>query len=99
MATAGTATIDFGNAPAKQTEASIAVTGQTSILASSKVEAWIMPTAVADPNGHSEDEHRIESIKLTVPVSTIVAGTGFTIWGECLVGTTNGKFLVQWVWN
>ena len=99
MASTGEATIDFGNAPVKQTQASIAVTGQAGILATSKIEAWVMPKVVADPNGHSEDEHMVESIKVTVPVSTIIAGTGFTIQGECLQGTTNGKFLIQWVWS
>lgn len=94
----GTATINFGDAPAKEVQASIAVTGQTNILASSKVEAWIMPNNVANPNGHTEDEHMIENLKISVPVSTIIAGTGFTIQGECLEGTTNGKFLIQWSW-
>ena len=99
MGAVGTALIDFGDAPVKQTQASIAVTGQASIVAGSKVEAYIMPKATADPNGHSEDEHMIENLKLTVPVSTIIAGTGFTIQGECTLGTTNGKWNVEWVWN
>ena len=99
MGAVGTATLNFGDAPAKQTQASIAVTGQTAIVAGSKAEAWIMPATVANPNGHTEDEHMIENLKLTVPISTIVAGTGFTIQGECTLGTTNGKFLVQWIWN
>jgi len=98
MGAQGSATIDFGDAPAKNTQASVVITGQTGILAGSKVEAFMMPVTLAGANGHSEDEHRIENLKFTVPVSTIVAGTGFTIQGECTLGTTNGKYTVQWVW-
>ena len=36
----GTATLDFGAHPGSN-EASVAVTGQTSILTTSKAEAWI----------------------------------------------------------
>ena len=99
MGAQGSTTIDFGDAPLKQTQASVVVTGQAGIIAGSLVEAWIMPVALAGANGHSEDEHMIENLKVTVPVSTIVAGTGFTIQGECTLGTTNGKFTVKWVWN
>lgn len=95
----GSTTIDFGNAPAKETQTTVAVTGQTAILSTSKVEVWMMPVALAGANGHSEDEHMVENLKFTVPVSTIIAGTGFTIQGECTLGTTNGKYTIQWVWN
>lgn len=99
MGATGSITIDFGNAPAKQTQASVAVTGQAAIVAGSKVEAYMMPVDLAGANGHSEDEHMIENLKFTVPVSTIIAATGFTIQGECTLGTTNGKFTVNWVWT
>lgn len=98
MGAVGSITIDFGNAPAIATQTSVAVTGQTGIGASSQVEAWIMPVDLAGANGHSEDEHMVENLKFTVPVSTIIAGTGFTIQGECILGTTNGKYTVKWVW-
>lgn len=94
----GSSTIDFGDAPAMNTQASVAVTGQAAILSTSKVDVYIMPVDLAGANGHSEDEHMVENLKFTVPVSTIVAGVGFTIQGECTIGTTNGKFTVQWVW-
>jgi hypothetical protein len=99
MGAQGTTTINFGNAPAKETQTSIIVTGQAGIVAGSLVEAWIMPVNLAGSNGHSEDEHMIENLKVTVPVSSIIAGTGFTIQGECSLGTTNGQFTVKWVWN
>jgi hypothetical protein len=70
----GTTTVDFGAFPGKS-DASVAVTGQTAILPSSIVEAWLYPVATAD---HSVDEHMIETIK--VFAANIVAGDGFTIY-------------------
>lgn len=95
----GSATIDFGDAPAKAVQASVAVTGQAAILGTSKIEAYMMPVLLGGANGHSEDEHMVENLRFTVPVSTIIAGTGFTIQGECTLGTTSGKFTVQWVYS
>jgi hypothetical protein len=74
MGATGTATIDFGAAPGSS-DASIAVTGQASIVSGSYVEAWLRPEATAD---HSEDEHVFETIR--VVAGNIVAGTGFTIY-------------------
>lgn len=74
MAT-GTAVLDFGALPGKA-DTSIPVTGQGSIAAGSLVEAWIRPVATAE---HSEDEHTFEN--MDVVAATIVAGTGFTIYG------------------
>ncbi len=64
--------------------------------------AWVRPVATAD---HSIDEHRIEALR--VVADTIVAGTGFTIFGsECgPTGGTNeghrlyGLFTVAWAWT
>ena len=71
----GTATLDFGAFPGAS-DASVAVTGQTGIVAGSLVEAWIRPVATAD---HTADEHRVETLE--VVAGNIVAGTGFTIYG------------------
>jgi hypothetical protein len=94
----GTATIDFGAFPGKS-DASLAITGQASIVSGSLVEAWIRPEATAD---HSADEHMVETIK--VFAGNIVAGTGFTIYAfntnqinesplgaTYLTGSINGK--------
>lgn len=99
MAFTGTIAMNFGNAPAMETMATATVTGQTTITGTSKIEAWIMPTDKADPNGHSENEHMVENLKVSVPTSTITPGVGFVINGECQLGTTNGQFVIQWVWN
>ena len=74
MGQQGTSVINFGAFPGAS-DASVAVTGQSGILAGSLVEAWIYPVATSD---HSADEHNVETIKITA--GNVVAGTGFTIY-------------------
>ena len=74
MGAQGTTTINFGAFPGSS-DASVAVTGQASILGTSLVEAWLLPAATAD---HTADEHLVETIK--VVAGNIVPGTGFTIY-------------------
>lgn len=111
MGAQGTATLNFGAFPGK-TDTSVAVTGQTGILTSSLVEAWIRP---ADTAEHTADEHMLEAIK--VSARDIVAGTGFTIYGiasseiQDVAGNKTmekqrslghrlyGQYTVAWVWN
>lgn len=100
----GTVDLDFGAFPGAS-EASVAITGQTSISSTSYAEAWIEGgTATSD---HSTDEHNIEPIQLRCgPRSN---GVGFTIFGVNAnnltepgigVGTRlHGKFKVNWVWS
>lgn len=96
MSAQGTATLDFGVHPG-DSEASVAVTGQTNILAGSLVEAWVALTATSD---HSADEHRLEKLKILA--GDVVAGTGFTIYGEGESdgngGQLTGTWSVNWVW-
>lgn len=111
MGASGTTTINFGAFPGAS-DASVAVTGQASIVAGSLVEAWIRPVATAD---HSADEHMVETLK--VMAGNIVAATGFTIYGFNTnqvhepvesgnrVGSGGkgtriyGVWTVAWVWN
>lgn len=102
MGAQGTTILDFGAFPG-QSDASIAVTGQASIVAGSLAEAWIRPEATAD---HSTDEHMLETLK--VCAGNIVAGTGFTIYGfnsnpmnePSGTGTRlSGQFTIAWAWN
>lgn len=81
MGAQGTASLDFTAAPGTNSDVSVAVTGQTGIVAGSLVEGWVQLAATAD---HSADEARIEAIKITA--GNIVAGTGFTIYGQVLQG-------------
>lgn len=92
----GTATINFGATPTD--EASIAVTGQATISATSLVEAWIMgDVSTADNNAA---DHEALAYAAAMPVVTSrVAGTGFTIWVRLLAGWAKGTYKVQWAWS
>lgn len=70
----GVTTMTFGAFPGAS-DTSVAVIGQASIVAGSRVLAWIRLEASAD---HSADEHMLETIE--VYAGNIVPGTGFTIY-------------------
>jgi hypothetical protein len=92
----GTATIDFGAFPGTS-EASIAVTGQASILGTSKAEAYIMgDDTTAD---HDAGDHRYAAGQIAFTCGTPVAATGFTIYGRSVNDDTlEGTFALRWVW-
>ena len=90
MGATGDTVLDFGAIPVA--DASVVVTGQAGILATSKVEAFIRLEATAD---HSVDEHRVEPLKITA--GNIVVGVGFTIYGESNL-QAYGQWTVTWVW-
>jgi hypothetical protein len=109
----GTATIDFGAYPGK-VDTSVTVTGQTGILAGSRVEAWIdTGTATAE---HSTDEHIMANALMDITYGAIIVGTGFTIYAltrelpgigsvdtrfNNLTVTTPrlyGTFTIAWAW-
>lgn len=93
MAT-GTASLDFGAYPGNS-QASVAVTGQGSIVSGSLVEAWIRPAATAD---HTADEHILDPPH--VVAANIVAATGFTIYGQAKPGQTlYGIYNIAWAWT
>ena len=74
MGAQGSTTINFGAFPGGS-DASVAVTGQATILGTSLVEAWLAPIATSD---HTADEHLLETIKVVAGAPT--AGVGFTIY-------------------
>ena len=89
----GEATLDFGAFPGA-TDATLDVTGQTSIASGSLVQAWIFPEDTAD---HTADEHWVENIK--VLAGSVVAGVGFTIYGMTTDDTSlYGVWNVAWRW-
>lgn len=104
--TVGTSTLNFGSFPGTPM-ASVAVTGQASILTTSSVEAWLSPSS--GTSDHGVDEHRIENIKITA--GNLVAGTGFTIYGEVkspvdnnglngsYVNNVYGQWTINWRWQ
>jgi hypothetical protein len=90
----GTATIDFGAYPGSN-EALIAVTGQTTISATSKVEAYIM--ADDSTSDHTASDHRYIALFAEFTGGTPTAGTGFTIYGRASE-KIQGTFAIRWVW-
>jgi hypothetical protein len=93
----GTATLDFGTiGSGGAPEASVAVTGQTGILGTSKIEAWLKHVDTAE---HTVDELDAEELEVWADESSIVAGTGFTVRGRPRHGRAYGRFDVNWVWS
>ena len=92
----GTATLNFGTmGDVGSNEASVAVTGQAAILATSKVEAYLMADdTTAD---HTASDHRYASLFIGLTCGTPTAATGFTIYGRCADKMT-GQFSIRWVW-
>jgi hypothetical protein len=94
-ATFGTATIDFGAFPGSN-EASVAVAGQASILATSKVDVFVMAD---DTSGsHTANDHRYAQLLLGFTATTPAVGVGFTIHARCL-DKMQGTFAVRWRWS
>ena len=90
----GTATINFGAFPGSN-EASIAVTGQGSIGATSKVEAYMMADdTTAD---HTASDHRYAAALMGLTCGTPTAATGFTIYARS-TEKLQGTFALRWVW-
>lgn len=85
----GVTTVNFGAFPGSS-DTSTTITGQTGILAGSKVKAYILPTATAD---HTVDEHWVETLE--VIAGGITPGVGFTIWAKN-TNTLSEPVLGQW---
>jgi len=89
----GHATVYFGAFPGT-TEARATIAGQTDILTTSDVEAWIRCETSAD---HSVDEHVIEDF--SVHAHSLSAGNGFTVTMSPRVGRCYGLYNFSWVWQ
>lgn len=91
----GTAVLDFGSYPGSN-EASVAVTGQATIGASSKAEAYIMGDDTS-PN-HTASDHRYLGLFVALTCGTPSSGVGFTIYARSYE-KMQGQFTVRWVWT
>lgn len=95
MGSQGTATLNFGATPGTN-HVSVAVTGQAAIIAGSHVEAWIMGNdSTAE---HTAYEHMVLAGYVMLPITAVVAGTGFTINSMTELRLT-GNVAVRWAWN
>lgn len=90
----GTATLDFGPYPGSN-EASVTVTGQSSILATSKADAFVMADDTS--SDHTASDHRYLEVFASLTCGTPVASTGFTIYARSLEKLT-GQWTIRWVW-
>jgi len=96
MGASGTATLDFGAFPGGS-DASVVITGQLGIVASSVCEAWILPNVSAD---HSSDEHVVEPIDICTS-DIVFDNVGFTIRGVSRSPGDSriyGQWNVAWAW-
>jgi len=91
----GTATIDFGSG-AGANEASIAVTGQTTISATSKAEAFVMGADTT--SDHTAKDHRYFNALCGLTCDTPTAATGFTIYATSAQKLT-GTYKLRWIWT
>jgi hypothetical protein len=77
-------------------EASVAVTGQAAISATSKVEAYVM--ADDTTSNHTASDHRYFAMLAGLSCGTPTAATGFTIYARS-AEKLSGQFAVRWVWT
>lgn len=89
----GTATLDFSTGA---NEASVAVTGQGSISATSNAEAYVM--ADDSTGNHTANDHRYFAGLVGLTCGTPTAATGFTIYATS-EHKLSGQFAVRWVWT
>jgi hypothetical protein len=90
----GTATLDFGAYPGSN-EASVAVTGQTTISATSKADAFVMADDTSAD--HTASDHRYFETFASLSCGTPTVATGFTIYARSHHKLT-GQWTVRWVW-
>ena len=89
----GNSVIDFGAYPGSN-EASVSVTGQSSILTTSSVEAWLM----AESQGtHTVNDATYAFLLTAISCSVPTASVGFTIYARS-TEKLQGQFKVRWVW-
>jgi len=90
MAT-GSAIVDFSTG---LIETSVAVTGQTAILATSQVGCALRSEATAL---NSTDDIYIDPVD--VEIIGLTAGTGFTILARSRNGANFGTYKIDWAWS
>ena len=92
----GQSVVNFGNTPGTNI-VTVNVTGQTGILSTSTVSAFMMAdSTVSGAYGHNAEEHKIVPVKLTC--GNISVGTGFTIYAET-DWRLDSIFNVRWIWS
>lgn len=88
----GVAVIDFGAIPGSQLT-SVVITGQTFLVALSKIKAWVVMASTAE---HNVYEHMAVPIRLVI--GDVSVGVGFTIYAVSDFRLT-GTFNLNWEWS
>lgn len=91
----GKATINFGTGLGAN-EASVVVIGQTSIVSTSNLEAYIMASDTT--SDHTASDHQYLGLFAKLTCGSIVTATGFTIYARS-IQKLSGSFIVCWVWS
>jgi hypothetical protein len=91
----GIAIIDFGSYPGSN-EASVVVTGITTISATSKVLLFI--NADDTTNDHTANDHKYVGVFLNMTAGVSTAGVGFTIYATAME-KLQGTFKLHWLWS
>jgi hypothetical protein len=89
----GSTTIDFGASPA--TEASVTVSGQTGLLSTSQIEAFV----VARGSGATLANQQFAAIAFRLICGEITPGASFVIRAYCTIGYAEGTFEIDWTWR
>jgi hypothetical protein len=90
----GTGTFSFGAYPGTS-ETSVAITGQTGISATSKVECYIMGEDTT--SDHNAGDHRLFAVWAALTAGTPTAATGFTAYATSME-RLQGTYKFRWVW-
>ena len=97
MGAVGTTTIDFLSGSSRLEMATVTI-ADTNILSTSAAEAWIQGTDSTTDN--DIDAHILASeFFISVNISNINQGTGFTIKGIAIGRWVTKTFKVKWVWS
>lgn len=91
---AGSATIDFGSWPGSN-EASVTITGQSSITADARVEVRLAAEASGD---HTAADAAYAALFIALTCSAPAEGEGFTIHARSSEKLT-GTFTARWAWS
>ena len=91
----GTVELDFGVFPGAN-EASVAVTGQATISATSKAEAYMMGDDTSAD--YTAGDVRYLAVLVGLTCGTPTAATGFTVYGRS-VEKMQGKIPLRYVWS
>lgn len=91
----GTATIDFGASPGAN-QASVTVTGQTTISTTSKVSVFVMSDDTS--SSHTAADHQYLPLFASFTAGMPTAATGFPINGRSSE-KLQGAWTLRWVWS